>query len=96
MSKYVIKSCFGLCTSVYADGKEVEYECSNSTENEKCYEVENCSNRKLASCLLKVVEDSACKRCDGCGYDEGCADESCGTWAAYKCLDILNLEFIDE
>ena len=82
--------------SVYADGQEAHNECGNSLMDEKCYEVKDCPFKQIAENLLKVVEDPACSRCDGIGYEEGCLDDECGTYAAYKCLDLLDIEFVDE
>jgi hypothetical protein len=96
MNKFIIKSCFHLVNSVYADGKEVENECGDSLLNEKCVDREDCYMKQIASKLLAVVEDNLCSSCDGCGYDRGCADKICGTHAAHECLDLLKIEFIDE
>ena len=70
--------------------------CGYSEEDEKCADVQDCPFKKVVESLLKVVNSNACSRCDGCGYDEGCADDSCGTYAAHKCLDLLQVEFEDE
>lgn len=94
--KFIIKSCHQLMTSYYTDGREIYQECGDSTEDKKCYDVEDCFLKKIAENLLKVVNSGVCNRCDGCGYDEGCMDSSCGTYNAYKCLDLLDVEFVDE
>lgn len=96
MSKFIIKSCHCLVDCVYADGRETQNECANSLTDEKCAEVKECPFKQVAEHLLKVVEDPTCRRCDGCGYENGCADESCGTYAAYKCLTLLGAEFVEE
>lgn len=93
---FIIKGCNNLTNSIYADGKEGHNECMNSSEDKKCCDIIDCSLKKIAEHLLKVVEDSACRRCDGCGYENGCTDEHCGTYAAYKCLDLLNIEFLEK
>jgi hypothetical protein len=93
MSEFIIKSCFHLVNSIYADGHEAVHECGNSLLDEKCKDVKDCPYKKIAEKLLKVVNAGTCNYCDGCGYDEGCADEECGVHAAHECLDLLNLEF---
>lgn len=40
--------------------------------------------------LEKVAHNNNCQNCDGVGYYEGCMDDTCGTWACYKCLEILD------
>ena len=96
MNKFILKRCKCLVDSCYADGRETKGECSNSTEDKKCEEIETCPYKEVARHLLKVVNSSLCSRCDGCGYFNGCMDESCGTYGAYKCLDLLGLEFREE
>lgn len=93
---FTIKNCYHLMNSVYPNGREVHDECGNSLTDEKCQEVKDCHLKKIAENLLKVVEDPACRRCDGCGYEEGCADEACGTYAAYKCLELLDIKFFED
>ena len=92
---FIIKSCPYLVNSFYADGKEVQDECGNSTTDEKCSSINSCLHKQIANYLLKVVNSDLCSNCDGCGYHEGCLDDSCGTYAAHKCLDLLSLEFIE-
>ena len=82
--------------SVYANGLGVQNECGESTLDKKCYEIEGCFLKQIAENLLKVVNHQLCNRCDGVGYDEGCLDDECGTYEAYKCLDLLDIEFVDE
>lgn len=42
---------------------------------------------------LKMVSNAnLCQNCDGCGYEEGCQDETCGTYQARKCLELLETE----
>ena len=96
IDKFIVRACSNLTNSYYGDGKEVCNECRESTKDEKCYEVKECYLKKITENLLKVVRENLCSRCDGCGYDEGCADKSCGTHAAYECLDLLDIEFIEE
>lgn len=96
MSEFVIRACKNLMNSCYSDGREALNECSNSSTDEKCYNVKDCYLKKIAQNLLRVVNADTCSRCDGCGYDEGCADVECGTFEAYKCLDLLNIEFVGE
>ena len=90
--KFVVKKCPCLMDSIYADGRESSDECGNSIENEKCSEFESCPIRQAVKNLLKVVKDPACRRCDGCGYEEGCGYDECGTYAAYKSLELLGVE----
>ena len=49
----------------------------------------------MAENLLRVVNSQQCNRCDGVGYDGGCLDDTCGTYVAHKCLDLLGVEFVD-
>ena len=93
---FIVKSCPQLMNSVYADGREAYGECGSSVTDEKCYEVKNCPFRQVAENLLRVVNHQLCGRCDGIGYEGGCLDDECGTYAAYKCLDLLGMEFTDE
>ena len=96
IDKFIVRACSNLVNAYYADGKEVCNECCESTKDEKCYDVKDCYLKQIAENLLKVVRENTCSRCDGCGYDEGCADVSCGTYEAHKSLDLLNIEFIEE
>ena len=93
--KFIVKSCYHLSNSVYADGREAHNECGNSLTDKKCADVDNCYLKQIAQNLLKVVNANVCNNCDGCGYEWGCADEDCGTYAAHKCLDLLRIEFED-
>ena len=91
---FIVKSCYHLVNSVYADGREAHNECGNSLTDEKCYEVKDCPYKQVVENLLRVVNHQLCNRCDGIGYDEGCLDDECGTYAAHKCLDLLDIEFV--
>lgn len=33
-----------------------------------------------------------CDNCDGVGYDCGCMDTDCGTWACYKIIELIRGE----
>lgn len=94
MSKFIVKSCYHLMNSVYADGREAHNECGNSLTDEKCCNIEDCHLKQIANNLLKVIRADVCSRCDGCGYDNGCADDDCGTYVANKCLELLDVEFL--
>ena len=96
MSKFILKGCRNLVHSVYADGCEVNNECGVSPIDEKCANVEDCPFKQVAENLLKVVNAQVCNNCDGCGYENGCLDDDCGTYAAHKCLDLLQVEFVKE
>lgn len=93
---FIVKKCPHLMNSAYADGREVCNECGDSSADKKCCEVESCLFKQIVENLLKVVRHGLCSRCDGIGYEEGCLDDECGTYEAYKCLDLLDVEFIDE
>ena len=54
--------------------------------------VKGCPIEQVAQVLLKVANAGNCQRCDGCGYLEGCNDQECGTYAAYKSLELLGVE----
>lgn len=95
-SKFVVRACNNLMNSYYADGREAHNECGNSLTDEKCCDVKDCFIKQIAENLLKVVRENMCSNCDGCGYDEGCADKACGTYEAHKSLDLLDIEFIEE
>ena len=90
--KFIVKSCYNLVNSIYADGREAQNECGNSSTDERCSDVKGCPIKQVAQVLLKVVNAGNCQRCDGCGYFEGCNDQECGTYAAYKSLDLLGVE----
>ena len=90
--KFIVKSCYNLVNSIYADGTEAQNECGNSSTDEKCSDVKGCSVKHVVEVLLKVANAGNCQRCDGCGYFEGCCDQECGTYAAYKSLDLLGVE----
>lgn len=94
--KFIIRNCCNLVNSIYADGHEAQNECGYSEEDEKCADVQDCPFKQVAERLLRVVNSDACSRCDGCGYGDGCADNDCGTHAAYECLDLLQIEFMEE
>ena len=96
MPKFVIKNCFHLMNSVYADGRETYNECGDSLTDEKCVDRDDCFLKKIANNLMEVVKDPTCNRCDGVGYENGCADTSCGTYEAYKCIELLDIEFEKE
>jgi hypothetical protein len=96
MNKFIVKGCYNLVNSIYADGREAQNECGYSEEDEKCANIEECPFKKVAENLLKVVSADVCSNCDGCGYDNGCLDDNCGTYAAHKCLDLLQVEFVEE
>lgn len=92
---FILESCPQLVNSIYADGREAQNECGNSSTDEKCSEVKDCPFKKVAENLLRVVKANHCSNCDGCGYDNGCGDTECGTHTAYKCLDLLGLQCSD-
>lgn len=94
-NKFIIKSCHNLVKSVYFDGSEICNECGNSTKDKKCYDISDCYLKQIANNLLKVVNSHLCDSCDGIGYNEGCLDDCCGTYEAHKCLELLDIEFIE-
>lgn len=96
MDKYIIKSCFHLMNSTYADGREIVNECGDSLCDEKCVDKHDCFLKQIADNLLRVVNSGQCGRCDGCGLETGCADKECGVYTADKCLQLLKLEFEGE
>ncbi len=96
IDKFIVRACNNLMNSYYADGREAHYECAESSKDEKCYNITDCYLKQIAENLLKVVRENTCSRCDGCGYDEGCADSACGTHAAHRSLDLLDIEFVGE
>ena len=91
-SEFIVKGCYNLVNSIYADGREAQNECGNSSTDEKCSDVKGCPIKQAVEALLKVANAGNCQRCDGCGYFEGCNDQECGTYAAYKSLDLLGVE----
>lgn len=93
---FIVRSCCHLMNSTYADGREINDECGNTLEDIKCQDVKDCPFKQVAEHLLRVVNSQVCNRCDGVGYDGGCMDKDCGTYVAHKCLDLLDVEFIDE
>ena len=90
--KFIVKGCYNVVNSIYADGREAQNECGNSSTDEKCSDVKNCPIKQAVEVLLKVANAGNCQRCDGCGYFEGCCYQECGTYAAYKSLDLLGVE----
>lgn len=38
--------------------------------------------------LEKIAYSDQCNRCDGCGYDNGCMDDTCSLYIARKVLDV--------
>ena len=94
--KCVVNNCSSLANSIYADGREISKECSLSTKDEKCCDIEDCCLKKVVKSLMKVIGSNQCSRCDGCGYEEGCMDEDCGVYAAHECLNHLGVEFLEE
>ena len=94
--KFIIGNCRNLVNTIYADSHEARNECGYSEEDEKCADVQDCPFKQVVERLLKVVSSAACSRCDGCGYDDGCIDSNCGTYAARKCLELLKVEFEED
>jgi hypothetical protein len=90
--KFIVKGCYNLVNSIYADGREAQNECGNSSTDEKCSDVKSCPVKQAVETLLKVANAGNCQRWDGCGYFEGCNDQECGTYAACKSLDLLGVE----
>ena len=39
-----------------------------------------------------VVYACHCDNCDGCGYYNGCQDTECGTYQAFKILELIEKE----
>ena len=93
MRKFTIKNCEAYSTAIYADGKKIYGECMFSDNNERCKD-RSCILKKIAKNLLEVVNSGTCSRCDGCGYENGCQDKSCGTYEAQKCLELMKVKFI--
>ena len=94
--RFIIGNCCNLVNSIYADGREAQNECGWDPGDEKCIDVQDCPFKQVVERLLKVVNSDTCSRCDGCGYNDGCADSSCGTHAARECLELLGVEFEEE
>lgn len=92
---YKVKKCPCYMTACYADGREVKGECMNSTSNELCQDVEKCVIKDTVDGLFKVTGHQLCERCDGCGCDNGCGDEECGTYQAHRILDFLGVELTE-
>ena len=94
--KFIVKSCPHLSSSVYATGEEKKYECGERCNDELCKDITNCVQKQIAERLMKVISHGLCNNCDGEGYGEGCCDEDCGTYQAYECVDLLNIEVVPE
>lgn len=87
----IVKGCPCLAEGHYADGHVEKYDCMADC-NKKCRDIEDCTFKKVARNLFKVIEHDLCSNCDGSGYDMGCCDESCGFYQAMKSLEVLNVE----
>lgn len=93
--KFIVKGCPKLVDSIYASGREEYNECGNSVDDEKCQDVKLCPIKEVVENLIKVVESDVCSRCDGCGYEDGCMDSCCGTYQAYKSLEVLKVKVVE-
>ena len=48
--------------------------------------------KKISDMANKVRYAGNCNDCDGVGYDCGCMDTNCGTWACYRIIEIIRGE----
>ena len=84
MSKYVIKNCPAL-------GFQIGYYCSDMADY--CKNCTDCLLKKIVERLIKVCQENLCSRCDGCDWENGCGDKSCGTYQANEILtNLLDIE----
>ena len=52
LTKYILKNCPCLVNSLYADGREVPYECGFSCADIRCWENDACKLRELTDGAL--------------------------------------------
>ena len=61
------------------------FSCSYDIMN-PCQDINDCVMKQIVERLIKVCEEGLCSRCDGCDWENGCGDESCGTYQANEIL----------
>jgi hypothetical protein len=49
-------------------------------------------DKVLEEHIKPVLQAGTCFNCDGCGYENGCEDKTCGTYAAHKIWEIFKFE----
>ena len=47
---------------------------------------------KIQKRMRKIINAGHCNNCDGCGYFSGCDYKECGTYQAYKVMDLIKKE----
>lgn len=52
-------------------------------------EITNKVINEISQVANKVRYASNCQNCDGVGYGNGCLDDTCGTYACYKIIDLI-------
>ena len=58
-----------------------------------CENYTGCVMKRIVERLIKVCEENLCSRCDGCDWENGCGDKSCGTYQANDILtNLLDIE----
>jgi hypothetical protein len=89
MNKFKVLNC-----PAYASNGEY-YDCWINQDT-WCENIDSCIMKKIIKNLETVINEQLCYNCDGCGYDGGCGDTSCGTYQAYKSLELLNIKETEE
>ena len=88
MSKYTIKNCENYDPFLQEPTCN-KYPCDCQTKTD-------CVMKKIVERLIKVCEENLCSRCDGCDWENGCGDKSCGTYQANDILtNLLDIEEVE-
>ena len=62
---------------------------SNKMFFKECSKDDSCIIKQIIFRLKQIIISQQCDSCDGCGYDNGCIDETCGTYQAYEIIKLL-------
>lgn len=101
MSKYVIKNCPALIKEAFQNNQidgiarttQIRKNLCFYNTSLQCENINDCVMKKIVERLIKVCNENLCSRCDGCDWENGCGDKSCGTYQANDILtNLLDIE----
>ena len=93
MKRYIVRNCPALFTS---KDKTFLNDCCNEPCKSQCKDITNCLMKQIVENLKTCIQDNTCDNCDGVGYYDGCQDVKCGDYQARKCLELLEVEKVDD
>lgn len=89
--KYIVTNCPACRTSYYPNGKVVNYECGESTNDILCQDIAMCPIKLSINRIWKVASKNKCEECEKGNYNDGCLDNECDHFNILESLKFLGI-----